>query len=76
MLYFSRWRRTSSLLGDSDSVRDDGDDEFDPLLEDEEEDEEEEEARRMAIVKRGGGQELLYIGSLKVPGAAISRNSE
>ena len=39
----------------SKCLKDDGDDEFDPLLEDEEE-----------VHAVNGGQELLYIGSLKV----------
>ena len=40
----------------SKCLKDDGDDEFDPLLEDEEE----------VHAAVNGGQELLYIGSLKV----------
>lgn len=50
---------------ESIGLQDDGEDEFDPLLEDEEEDEELERKKR-GIRGRLGGHELLYIGSLKV----------
>ncbi len=60
-----RWRRASSLLGECDSIRGDGDDEFDPLLDDEEDDDENEEAIKRRARKHGA-QDLLYIGSLKV----------
>jgi len=47
-------------LGESDSLRDDGEDEFDPLLDDEEED------KSLLKSKVERGQDLLYVGSLKV----------
>ncbi len=58
-IYNIWWRRASSILGDEDDLKVDGDDEFDPLLEDEDDEE-------GAVSTTSGGQELLYIGSLKV----------
>ena len=57
------WR--NSILAQEDCFKDDGEDEFDPLLEDEDDDEEEEEEEKRRMKEVRFGAELLYIGSLK-----------